>query len=438
MSKTEDAVSAVWRALDDDVNYAIDLTRDLVRIPSVNPRFVTDPGINKEAAVQDRIGVELDALGFSCDRWDVFPDRPNIVADWAGREERSLLLCGHVDVVPIGVESGWTVDPFGGEVKDGKLYGRGAVDMKSGVVACIAAARAIKRAGVALDGRLSIHTVVDEEAGGFGAKDAVKKGKLARAGIITEPTWNKVVPAEGGLFWTRVTIRGRQGHAGWRFNEIWPQQATSDRLQPGVNAIELSTRFLAALREFESIRCRTSSHPLVPAGLNTISPGVVRAGAGLGPDGLPVIMTNPAIIPDVVVIDLDFKFLPNENAEEVKQEFERFVHHFCQTDRWLRDNPITVDWDYANLYFPAMDTPVDHPLVTSLIDRSAQGGNPILIKGFEAVTDGAHYAGEGVPCVLFGPSGDGFHGYDEYVEIDSLTRVTRTLAATIIDICGVR
>src|SRR5690606_27833890 len=137
----------------------------------------------------------------------------------------------------------------------------------------------------------------------------------------------------------------------------WPQIHAQDRIVPGVNAIELANRFLNALRDYESIRCRTSYHPLMPPGLNTINPGVMRAGAGLGPDGLPLVMTNPAIIPDVAVIDLDFKFLPNESEADVKEEFSAFVHHFCMQDRWLRDNPIKIDWSIGGLYFPPMDTP---------------------------------------------------------------------------------
>ncbi|MBX9462550.1 MAG: M20/M25/M40 family metallo-hydrolase, partial [Aquamicrobium sp.] len=224
MADKETAIEKVWKLLDEEADYVVKLTQDIVRIPSVNPRFVTDAEQNREAAVQDRLQQETEALGFKSDRWEVFPDRPNLVADLPGDEDKSLILCGHVDVVPIGERSEWTVEPFGGQIADGKLYGRGAVDMKSGVAACIAAARALNKAGVDLQGRLSIHTVVDEEAGGFGAMDAVAKGKLAKAAIVAEPTWGDVIPSEGGLFWTRVTIKGRQGHAGLRFNEVWPQR----------------------------------------------------------------------------------------------------------------------------------------------------------------------------------------------------------------------
>ncbi|TWG95962.1 acetylornithine deacetylase [Mesorhizobium sp. J18] len=438
MSGREQAVEAAWKVLDGDPDYEIALTQDLVRIPSVNPKFVQDPEQNKEAEVQDRIERETRGFGCTTERWDVFPGRPNLISEFPGSEERSLILCGHVDVVPVGQRSDWSVDPFGGEIKNGRIYGRGAVDMKAGVVSCIAAARAIRKAGIELEGRLSIHTVVDEEAGGFGAMDAVAKGKLAKGAIVAEPTWDNVLPCEGGLYWTRITIRGRQAHAGMRFNEIWPQHDFAGRTVPGVNVIELMTRFLTAMREFESIRCRTSDHPLVPPGLNTISPGVVRAGAGLGEDGLPVVMTNPAIIPDVAVIDVDYKFLPNEDPDEVRKEFETFVHHFCQQDRWLRENPISVEWKLGGLYFPPMDTPVDHPLVRSLIEHKTSLGKTPSVRGFEAVTDAAHYAGAGVDAVIFGASGDGFHGKDEYVDIASLKETTKVIAATIIDWCGVR
>ena len=438
MAISEDAVKAVWKVLDSEREYATQLTQKLVRIPSVNPKFIQDPQQNREAAVQDAVEDELQAIGMSIDRWDVFEDRPNVVGQLAGTEERSLLLCGHIDVVPIGERSAWTVDPFGGEIRNGRLYGRGAVDMKSGVAAIIGAVRAIRKAGIELQGRVAIHSVVDEETGGSGAIDAVKRGHLAEAAIIAEPSWGEIQVCEGGLEWVRVTVQGRQGHAGWRYNEVWPQHHTPDRLQPGVNAIDLAGRFMEALRHFESARCRNRSHPLVPAGLNTINIGAMRAGAGLGPDGLPLIMTNPAIIPDVAVLDLDFKFLPNETKEDVRAEFESFVHHFCQSDLWLKDHPIKIQWELGGLHFPPMDTPPDHPLVQSLFRRRTELGGKPKISGFIAVADCAHYAGAGVAAMICGATGDGFHGIDEYVDIASLDETTKTLAAAIIDWCGVR
>ena len=164
----------------------------------------------------------------------------------------------------------------------------------------------------------------------------------------------------------------------------------------------------------------------------------MRAGAGLGPDGLPVVMTNPAIIPDVFVVDLDYKFLPQEDPREVRAEFERFVHHFAQTETWLRDNPPSVQWDLYGLYFPPMDTPIDHALVRSLVANREALGLKAEIKGFIAVCDAAHYAGAGVPGVIHGPTGNGLHGADEYVDIKSVVETARVIAMTAIDWCGLR
>ena len=428
----------VINILDQEKDFLINLTQQIVKIPSVNPKLENNPELNKEAEVQDVLEKVLTEEGFTIDRWDVFKNRPNVIANKPGNEERSLILCGHIDVVPAGDQAAWSVDPFGGEIKNGKLFGRGSLDMKSGLTAAIAAARAIRLAGIELEGRLSIHSVVDEETGGAGAIDAVKKGHLAKAILVPEPTWGNIICAEGGLEWVRVTIPGRSAHAGWRFNEIWPQHHTSDRLVPGVNAIELSTRFLNALKNFERDRCRNTYHPLSPLGLATINPGVIRGGVGKGQDGLPIIMSNPAMVSDIVTIDLDYKFLPNEKQAEVRKEFEEFVHNFSQTDPWLKENPIKVQWELGGLYFPPMDTPIDHPLIQSLIKHNQKKGVSPKIKAFEAVADVSHYAGAGVAGSMFGSTGDGFHGIDEYVEIQSMINTTEIIAKVMIDICGIK
>jgi len=434
-----DAIDSVVAEVDRDRDYLVALTQDMVRIPSVNPKFQKEQGLNRKADVQAKLDNELTALGFETETFDVFPDRPNLIGDLPGTEDKSLILCGHVDVVPVGNAEAWTRDPFGGDIDDGRIWGRGAVDMKGGLAACIAAAKAIREAGVELEGRLSIHAVVDEEAGGFGAIDAVRRGKLATHAIVAEPTWGDVIPAEGGLSWVRVTIFGKQAHAGWRFNAIWPQPETEGRLEPGVNAIELANRFLNALRDFEAMRCRDHAHPLMPAGLATINPGTIMGGAGMGPDGNPAVMTNAAMMADVVTMVLDYKFMPDERFEDVKAEFDAFVHHFSQMDPWMRAHPPKVEWDLHDLHFEPLNTPPDHPLTRSIQSHAGrvQRTAPKL-KGFEAVTDAAHYAGAGVVPVIYGPSGDGFHGDNECVEIESLIETAKVIAATAIDMCGVK
>ena len=265
-----DAVAAVLAELERDEAFLIGLTRQLVRIPTVNPKFEADPAINREAELQRQLQGTLDEIGMRTECYDVFPGRPNLTGTLPGSEERSLILCGHVDVVPVGDRAAWTADPFGGEVRGRRLYGRGAIDMKSGVAAAVAVARAIHRAGVALDGRLEIHAVVDEEAGGFGARDLVQRGRHAAGLIVTEPTWQTVQPAEGGLEWVRVTIRGRNAHSAWRYNEIYPQPDQPGRLEPGVNALEIAARFIGAVQLLErDWTTRKRPHKLLPPGMNT-------------------------------------------------------------------------------------------------------------------------------------------------------------------------
>jgi acetylornithine deacetylase/succinyl-diaminopimelate desuccinylase-like protein len=167
-------------------------------------------------------------------------------------------------------------------------------------------------------------------------------GGISYGYIVTGPTWGKVMPAEGGLEWVRVVIPSKTAHAGWRYNSIYPQVPSTDRLAPGVNAIELGARFVDAVRELERDWAMRKFHPLLPPGITTINPGVIHGGAGRGADDLPTIRTNPAIIPDVCTIDFDLKFLPSESAAEVRAEFEAFVLAFAQQHSWLCMHPPEV------------------------------------------------------------------------------------------------
>ena len=434
---TNDALARALQQIDSEPDYVVDLAREMVRIPTVNPKFVADAEVNREPRHQEFLRGVLDENGFETATSEVFPDRPNLTGSWAGSDERSMVINGHVDVVPEGDRRQWSHDPFGGELEDGRLYGRGALDMKGGLAAGIAAARAIRKAGVALEGRFDIHAVVDEEAGGFGSRAIVDGGYRAAAALIPEPTWEVINPAEGGIEWARVTIRGKAGHAGWRYNGIYPQPEPMVR-EPAVNAIDLGVRFLAAVRELERDWALRKKHPLLPPGITTINAGAIIAGAGLGADGLPITTSNPAIVPDVFVVDFDIKFLPSEDPAEVRREFEAFVNAFAQTSDWLRQTPPAIKWELGGLHFPGQETPVDHPLVRSIIQARRDMGEETGIEGFVAVSDAGHYGGAGIPSALYGPSGDGMHGVDEFVEVESLQKTVEVIAAAIIDCGGVR
>jgi acetylornithine deacetylase/succinyl-diaminopimelate desuccinylase family protein len=431
------AITKVFEILDRNQDFVVDLTRQLVGYKSINPNFINNPESSQETEVQQFLEEVMQDIGLDTTSWEAFPGRPNLVGRLPGQGEgRSLIFNGHIDVVPPGDEKKWTYDPWGSDLVAGRLYGRGTYDMKGGVAAFVAATKAIQDAEIGLDGRLELHSVVDEEAGGGGTKAAIEKGYLADAAIVAEPTDGEILPAEGGLSWVRATISGRSAHAGWRYAQIYPQGRDDAPESHGVNAIEKGLKFLQAVRELEREWALYKHHPLLPPGITTINPGVISGGVGLGDNGLPIITTNPAMIPDVCVIDFDLKFLPTETLAQVQAEFEAFVEAFAQTDPWLKDHPPQLQWHLSNINFPPVATPVDHPLVQALQDTRRQLGLTSHLSGFVAVTDAAFYAGAGVAPVIYGPTGAGLHGEDEYVEIDSLTETAKVYAGTVLQWCG--
>ncbi|MBP0495929.1 M20 family metallopeptidase [Pararoseomonas indoligenes] len=414
------------------------LLQRLVRIPSVNPKFVADPAQNREAEVQDAIEAELRALGFTTERSFPLPNRPNLYGHWAGGQERSLALCGHVDVVPVGDRASWTTDPFGAEIRDGRMYGRGAGDMKAGLAACIAACRAIRGLGLVLDGRLEFHAVVDEEAGGFGAMQAAARQPAPGAVLVAESSGGTIRPSAGGLEWVRVVVRGLNGHSSRRFASIYPGDHPARSSGRSVNAIELGARLLGAVRELETEWGVNRSYPGMPPGMNTISPGVMVAGAGCGPDGMPTILSNPAIVPDTCTIDFDLKFLPHERSADIRREFEACIARFAASDPWLREHPPQVIWDLYGLHFPPVDTPVDHPLSRALRESREAAGLPVTFEGALGVTDAAHYAAHGIKGIVYGALSADAHGPDESVDLASLLEAAQMIAAATVRFCGLR
>lgn len=422
------------RAAADHAPFTIGFLQDLVRAPTVNPKLAPiEPGA--EADCQDIIESRFRDMGLAIDRWDVYPGRPDLVGIWAGTGGgRSLILNGHIDVVPAGDPGAWTHPPFAAVIADGKVWGRGAVDMKGGIAAMVGAVAILQASGVRLKGDVLLESVVDEETGGPGTRQTIERGHRADAVIVAEPTDLVIQPVEGGLEWLRLVVRGVSGHSAYRYRSVHAGgQGTA------VNAIEKTAKLLAAVQELERDWANRKRHPLLPAGITTINPGVMIGGAGGGANGMPNVLTAVSTFPDYCSLELSLKYLPSEKTEDIRAEFEDFIARVAATDPWLREHPPEIEWGIRGVSFPPAETPADHPFL-AVLEETVESitGKPAVRDGMVAVTDLAWFGGAGIPGAIFGPGGIGnAHGNDEYIAIADVTEGMAAFALAMCLWCGV-
>lgn len=406
--------------------WLVELVRELVACRSENPKLLTDPdrqeeGRAGEAQCQTAIAAHLAALGMEVDRFEALPGRDDVVGTLRGDGfGQSLILNGHVDVVPAGDPALWPHDPWAGEIADGRIWGRGSCDMKGGLAAGIGALRALEDVGVRLAGDVVFQAVVDEETGGPGTRRAVERHP-ADAAIVLEPTARAIMPCEGGLEWLHVTVRGVSGHSAVRYRSVHAGgQGTA------VNAIEKATKLLAAVQELEREWGNRKVHPLLPPGITTINPGRIEGG-GLA-------LSNMA---DTCTLGLSLKYLPDERGEDVKRELEEYLAAVAAADPWLRDHPPELEWGVAGVSFPPSELPLDHPLAVAVADAFRSVAGEPQWRGFEAVSDLAWLAEAGVPGLIYGP-GDAAqaHTSAEYLDVDELVEATAVLALALAGWCG--
>ncbi len=288
------------------------------------------------------------------DRFEALPGREDVVGRLAGTGGgRSLILNGHVDVVPAGAAAAWPEDPWGGRVDDeGRLWGRGSCDMKGGIACGIVALRVLRDLGIRLRGDVVFQSVVDEETGGPGTARAIERGHLADAAIVLEPTDGHLQPVEGGLEWVRVVIRGRTGHSAVRYRSIH----AGGRGEP-VSAIEKAVDVLLRIRELERYWGVHRVHPLMPRGITTINPGVIAGGSGGGTDGMPNGMVAYSNMADYCSLGLSMKYLPDERRDDVRAMLEDELARIAAADPWLREHPLEVEWGVGGVSFPPAETP---------------------------------------------------------------------------------
>jgi len=399
------------------------LLQEWVRHPSVS---------GAEYSIQESIAKRLDSMGLNVDLWVMggdelikhpyfvsprqqFEGSPNVVGVWKGTGGgRSIILNGHVDVVPAGDEAQWEQSPFSGEVLDGKLYGRGATDMKGGNLSSLLAIQVLQALGVKLKGDVIFQSVVEEESGGAGTLSTILRGYKADAALIPEPTNMKIFPKQQGSMWFRLLVKGRSAHGGTRYE--------------GVSAIEKSLLVVQAIGQLEKVRNERMTDPLyaklpIPIPINI---GVIEGGKW------------PSSVADLVKLEGRMGVAPGERMEDAKAEMQAALSALAQIDPWFAEHPVELEWYGARWVPGAVEE--DHPLMEILHNHF------VAITGERAVVEASPWGTDGglltaladTPAIVVGPGVTQVAHYpNEYIELDDVFRCAEIFALTLIEWCGV-
>lgn len=392
-------------------------------------RFVQCDSVQgNEAEVQRLVEEELHQLNMVVDRFipgaetinhdafcanrTDFSQSPNIVGVWKGKGGgRSLILNGHIDVVPPGNRNDWTEDPYSGVVKDGRLYGRGATDMKGGNTSMLLALQCLKDLGITLKGDVIFESVIEEESGGTGTLAAIKRGYKADAALIPEPTKMKIFPKQQGSMWFRITVTGRGAHGGTRYE--------------GVSALEKTMLVLKAIQNLEQKRNEAITDPLyqtipIPVPINV---GKISGGEW------------PSSVPDQVVIEGRMGVIPGEELEHAKKEMMQAINNV--DDPWLAQYPVKIEW-FGARWLPG-EVAKDHPLV-SIISRRYEEitGESVVVEASPWGTDGGLLQEVGqTPSIVFGPGETSVaHFPNEYIEIKQMMLAAEIYVHILMEWCG--
>lgn len=386
---------------------ALALTRALVAVDSRNPSLA--PGAPGERAVAELLGATLTDWGFKVDLIESRAGRPNVLARiGGGHGGRSLMLNGHLDTVDV---VGMTHAPFTPEERDGRIYARGATDMKAGIAAmCAAAVRASDTAsasntasGTGLGGEVIIAAVVDEEFESLGTRTLLEAGVTAHAAIVTEPTRLAIAPAHRGFAWATVTVHGRAAHG--------------SRYDIGVDAITHAALLLAELDAYYRSVLTQRTHALL--GHASLHAGTITGGTGI------------STYPDRCTFSVERRTVPGERGSDFAAEIDAVIAGVRTRVPDLHAR-VVVD-----LVQEPNDVPLDHAIVTSLLAACSAEGAPARVEGLSCWTDAALLTAAGIPAICYGPGDIALaHAVEEYVETYEITRATAVLTRLVTDWCG--
>ena len=414
-------ISVVETTVEELKDELFDLTRNLVRIPSV---------VGQEEEAQEfmarqysRAGLEVELFEaqkekieshpFFIDSGLPFAGRPNVIGRQPGDPaKRSLILNGHIDVVSPEPVDQWSHDPWGGEILEGRLYGRGSLDMKAGLAANLTALKALARAGLDPGGSVILQSVIEEEAGGGGGTLAcLAEGYQAEAMFCTEPGLTVCV-AHAGVLYFRVRVEGRTAHAG--------------RAHEGVNAIGKLIPIFQALSALDDHRRLSISYPLFQ--IEKTPACHLNLGRMNGGDW-------PSTVPGFAHLEGRISFVPGETRSGIRDLVEKTVQEAALPDPWLQKRPPTIEW-FGWQAEPWVQDP-NHPFIHTVTDCvQVITDGKVRMDGKPAGLDTRFAGYYGIPAVSFGPVGESLHGCDEYVDLDSLVMVTKAVALTALSWCS--
>jgi acetylornithine deacetylase len=413
----------VLKTVDEQQERSIGFLREMISIPSVT---------GDEARIQTFLADYLTKLGLAIDLWDTdweelkkhpayrpvdrgYEGRPNIVATLKGSGGgRSLLLNGHTDVIPVGGGEGWTDNPWSATIRDGRIYGRGSADMKSGVASHIMAVESLLAADVRPKGDVHINIVIDEEVSGHGTLDTVIRGYKADAGISGETSGLAVQPACIGRIWFEIEIHGKPAGIQKRYE--------------GISGIDLGNKIVKAVADLEAKRVASVTHPLYPNALDTLPCIIGSFSAG----------NYPSAFPANCLLKGSIGTVPGEDHEGVKQSLVQQIARAAGEDPWMKQHPPKVR--FVGYDAEASEIPRNHPIVETVCNsyREITGKEP-EISGRQGAADTRflnRYAN--TPTVIFGPGSTAvMHADDEYVAIDDYMTSIKVMALSICDWCGV-
>ncbi len=376
----------------------IQFTRDLVRIRSVH-----EPELGRaEAEAAELVAAKMREFGWQPKITEVAPGRPNVIAvvDGGGGQGPTLAFEGHTDVVTEGDLDSWTVDPYGAELRNGRIYGRGSADMKSGVAAMIYAVRALEQAGP-FPGRVKVCVLVDEEGMMLGAKhfSASDAARGIDGAIVCEPEEGEICVAAKGAIRLRVDLSGKMAHG------AMPQHAR--------NPIATAGSLVVTLAEYQrQVQATIGNHEHL--GLPYLTPTVLDAGSA----------DQMNVIPAVASVYIDVRTVPAIDHDALITDVTKLAE--AAGTVYGVDATVSVVDDR-----PSVEVRADHPVVTALAAaHEAVTGEPARYGGVPGATDGTILTRDaGIPTVVYGPGGKWIaHQADEFVEVDDVIRCAHIYA----------